>query len=116
MARKKKPSGRLIDGPFTADHFDRALKLDGWILAAKLEHWHYQHPDRPGKAPGRPEVATREEQPLGLQGRLLAGRLLEAAVAGAAQLRALAAGKAAMQGHGYFTWPACPVHHTGETP
>lgn len=49
MARKKKPSGRLIDGPFTADHFDRALKLDGWILAAKLEHWHYQHPDRPGK-------------------------------------------------------------------
>jgi hypothetical protein len=50
MARNKKPAGRLSSGPFTADDFHRALVSAGWVLHAKLEHWHYKHPTREGKA------------------------------------------------------------------
>lgn len=49
MARKKKPSGRLRGGPFTADDFVRGLKLDGWEKESDGPHACWVHPSRPGK-------------------------------------------------------------------
>lgn len=50
MARKKKPSGRLRRGPFTADDIRKALMLGRWELESQTRHENYRHPIRPGKA------------------------------------------------------------------
>jgi predicted RNA binding protein YcfA (HicA-like mRNA interferase family) len=50
--RKKKPSGRLHRGPFTASNFEAALRLDGWQEESHQTgggHTNWSHPTRPGK-------------------------------------------------------------------
>lgn len=49
MARKRKPSGRLNRGPFTAEDIRIALRLDRWELEGQTRHENYRHPTRPGK-------------------------------------------------------------------
>lgn len=49
MARKKKPSGRLHRGPFTAADFREALTLDGWSEESPGPHACWVHPTRRGK-------------------------------------------------------------------
>lgn len=49
MARKKKPTGKLYRGPFTAEHFTKAVKLDGWDPESPGPHACWVHPVRPGK-------------------------------------------------------------------
>jgi hypothetical protein len=49
MPRKRKPSGRLRKGPFTATDFESALKLDGWSRESRGPHACWVHPTRPGK-------------------------------------------------------------------
>lgn len=49
MARRKKPSGRLRRGPFTASDFEAAVRLDGWVRDTTGPHSMWSHPDRPGK-------------------------------------------------------------------
>lgn len=50
--RKKKPSGRVHRGPFTAADFETALRLDGWEPEPNQTgggHTNWCHPTRPGK-------------------------------------------------------------------
>lgn len=49
MGRRKKPSGRLRRGPFTASDFETAIKLDGWVSESDGPHSMWRHPSRPGK-------------------------------------------------------------------
>jgi hypothetical protein len=49
MPRKRKPSGRLSSGPWTAADFDRMLRKNGWTVESEGPHTHYVHAARPGR-------------------------------------------------------------------
>lgn len=50
MARKRKPSGRLHKGPFTAADIERAIRLDGWTrIKGKTRHPAFEHPTKASK-------------------------------------------------------------------
>jgi hypothetical protein len=47
--RRKKPSGHLHRGPFTARDFEEAVRLDGWEPEKHGRHPCWRHPTRRGK-------------------------------------------------------------------
>lgn len=49
MARKKKPSGRLRNGPFDFAEVEKAIESDGWVPDGHGDHPNYKHPTKSGK-------------------------------------------------------------------
>jgi hypothetical protein len=49
VARKKKPSGRLRNGPFDFAEFEKAIEADGWVPDGHGDHPNYKHPTKRGK-------------------------------------------------------------------
>lgn len=49
MGKRRRRSGNLHRGPFSAGDFDAGLRLDGWFEVPHTRHRNYRHPVRPGK-------------------------------------------------------------------